>query len=126
MASVAAASRFALAVAVGCACILGPILDFVDGVSPRGAVLDAAVAVALVTLPITYLLGVVLVFLHVTPAAAAVPPGASRRLAGLACAVASALLAVPLVAYFLLLAGAVTIAVAARRRDAASEMRHHD
>lgn len=107
-ASAAGAAKFALTVAVGCACILFPILEFQDGVSPRGAVLDAAVAVVLVTLPITFLLGVILVFLHVTPAPA-VPPGASRRLAGLACAMASALLAalvVPLVAVAFVFLGA--------------------
>nr|TKW19681.1 hypothetical protein SEVIR_4G036200v2 [Setaria viridis]TKW19682.1 hypothetical protein SEVIR_4G036200v2 [Setaria viridis] len=108
MASVAGAAKFALAVALGCAYILTPILDFLDGVSPRSAVLDAAVAVVLVTLPITYLLGVILVFLHVTPAPP-MPPGTPRQLAGLACTFAStllAVLAVPLVA-FMFLAGAV-------------------
>ncbi|CAN6221777.1 unnamed protein product [Urochloa humidicola] len=104
MASISAAARFALAVAVGCACILSPILD---GVSPRSAVLDAAVAIALITLPITFFLGVILVFVHVTPEPL-VSPGASRRLAVLAYAVASALLAalaVPLVAFVFLGAG---------------------
>ncbi|PAN25306.1 hypothetical protein PAHAL_4G291500 [Panicum hallii] len=90
MASVAAAGEFALAVALGCAYILAPILDSLEGISPRSAALDAAVAAALVTLPVTYLLGVVLVYLHVTPAPP-VAPGAARRLAALlACAAASA------------------------------------
>lgn len=105
----ASVAKFALAVAIGCAYILAPILDSIDGVSPRSAVLDAAVAVVLVTLSFTYLLGVILVFLHVAPAAPPMPPGAPRRLAGLACTVASTLLAVlsvPLVS-FMLLAGAV-------------------
>ncbi|OEL28072.1 hypothetical protein BAE44_0010910 [Dichanthelium oligosanthes] len=93
MASVAAVAKFALTVAVGVACILRPILDILDGVSPRSAVLDAAVAVVLVVLPITYLLGMILLFLHVIPAPA-MAPGAPRRLAGLACTVASTLLAV--------------------------------
>ncbi|CAN6178915.1 unnamed protein product [Urochloa humidicola] len=72
MASISAAAKFALAVAVGCACILSPILD-------GRAVLDAAVAIVLITLPITFFLGVILVFVHVTrrrswPRA---PPGGS-------------------------------------------------
>ncbi|KAF8697923.1 hypothetical protein HU200_035420 [Digitaria exilis] len=107
--SVAGAARLAIAVALGCAYILGPILESLDGVSPRSPVLDVAVGVVHVTLPVTYLLGVVLVYLHVmTPAA---PPhvhsGVSRRLAGLACAVAFVLVvAVTLVAFCLLRAGA--------------------
>ncbi|KAF8726468.1 hypothetical protein HU200_019654 [Digitaria exilis] len=107
-ASVTAAARLALAVALGCAYILAPILESLDGdgVSPcrRSPVLDAAASVVLVTLPITYLLGVVLVYLHVTPAPPPLPQGVSRRLAGLASALV-AVLAVALVAFCLLRAG---------------------
>ena len=106
MVSLADAAKLALTVTLGISCILKPILDFLDGISPRRPILDVAVAVVLVTLPAAYLMGVILVYLHVIPPAA-VPRGASRQLATLACTAASALLvalAVPLVA-FLFLAG---------------------
>jgi hypothetical protein len=63
-----AAAKFAVCVAVGCAYILKPILGFINGTmpSPRSPVLDFAVAVALVTLPATYLMGVTLLYVHVT------------------------------------------------------------
>lgn len=99
-----AAAKFAVCVAVGCAYILKPILGFINGTmpSPRSPVLDFAVAVALVTLPATYLMGVTLLYVHVTPPRA---PGALGRVADLACTLAFALL-VALVAFLLLVASA--------------------
>jgi hypothetical protein len=97
------AAKFAICVAVGCAYILKPILDFINGMpSPRSPVLDFAVAVALVTLPLTYLTGLTLLYVHVTPPRA---PGALGRVADLACTLAFALL-VALVAFLLLVASA--------------------
>jgi hypothetical protein len=100
-----AAAKFAVCVAVGCAYILKPILGFINGTmpSPRSPVLDFAVAVALVTLPATYLMGVTLLYVHVTPPRA--PGGALGRVAYLACTLAFALL-VALVAFLLLVASA--------------------
>jgi hypothetical protein len=92
-------AKFAICVAVGCACILKPLLDFVNGMSPRSPVLDFAVAVVTVTLPVTYIAGVILLYIHVTPPAAAAKPGAVRRFADLARALAFALIA----AFFLFL-----------------------
>ncbi|KAK3131865.1 hypothetical protein QOZ80_6AG0512550 [Eleusine coracana subsp. coracana] len=100
-----AAAKFAITVAVGCACILEPILTFINGINPRSPVLDAAVAVVLVVLPAIYLMGVILMYVQVTPQAAAPQPGALRRFADLACALAFLLLLALAAFLFLAMAG---------------------
>ncbi|KAK3128632.1 hypothetical protein QOZ80_6BG0464470 [Eleusine coracana subsp. coracana] len=101
-----AAAKFAITVAVGCACILEPILTFINGISPRSPVLDAAVAFVLVVLPVIYLMGVILMYVQVTPQAAAPQPGgALRRFADLACALAFLLILALAAFLFLAMAG---------------------
>ncbi|CAN6202194.1 unnamed protein product [Urochloa humidicola] len=70
----------ALYIAVGCAEVLKPLLDFLleGACAARSPVLDAAAAAVVLTVPVAYLAGVVLLYLHVAPAAAgaALPPAA--------------------------------------------------
>lgn len=59
----------ALCIAVGCAEILRPVLDFLSGASARTPMLDAAAAAVVLTIPMAYLTGVIFLHLHVAPAA---------------------------------------------------------
>ncbi|CAL5044017.1 unnamed protein product [Urochloa decumbens] len=61
----------ALYIAVGCAEVLKPLLDFVLAANERSPVLDAAAAAVVITVPVAYLAGVMLLYLHVAPAAGA-------------------------------------------------------
>ncbi|CAL5046588.1 unnamed protein product [Urochloa decumbens] len=63
----------ALYIAVGCAEVLKPLLDFLGGDHARSPVLDAAAAAVVITVPVAYLAGVMLLYLHVAPAAAGAP-----------------------------------------------------
>jgi predicted PurR-regulated permease PerM len=115
MADLNAAPQFALCVALGISYILKPLLDFLDDGAnkPRSPVLELAVAVLIATLPLAYLMGILLLQLQVAPGApapAAVPPapGEARRLACFACTVVSAVLAVltvALIAFWFLTGG---------------------
>ncbi|CAL5046590.1 unnamed protein product [Urochloa decumbens] len=74
----------ALYIAVGCAEILKPLLDFLQGARGRSPVLDAAAAAVVITVPVAYLAGIILLYLHVASAAAAaagapMPPAALGR-----------------------------------------------
>ncbi|CAD6339930.1 unnamed protein product [Miscanthus lutarioriparius] len=109
MADLNAAPQFALCVALGISNILKPLLDFLDDGAnkPLSPVLEFAVAVLIPTLPLAYLMGILLLQLQAAPA---VPPapGAARRLACFACTVVSAvlaLLAVALIAFWFLTGG---------------------
>ncbi|CAN6164731.1 unnamed protein product [Urochloa humidicola] len=68
----------ALYIVVGCAEILKPLLDFLGETRERSPVLDAVAAAVVLTVPMAYLAGVLLLYLHVAPAAAgaALPPAA--------------------------------------------------
>lgn len=60
----------ALCIAAGCAKILKPLLHFLEGSPARGPALDAAVLFVGLTIVLSYLAGVVLLYyLHVTLAA---------------------------------------------------------
>ena len=104
MADLNDAAQFSLCVALGISYILKPLLDFLDGANkPLSPVLEFAVAVLIATLPLAYLMGILLLQLQVAPGAPApaVPPapqGAARRLACFACTLVSAVLAVLAVA----------------------------
>ena len=109
MADLNDAAQFALCVALGISYILKPLLDFLDDGAnkPLSPVLEFAVAVLIPTLPLAYLMGILLLQLQAAPA---VPPapGAARRLACFACTVVSAvlaLLAVALIAFWFLTGG---------------------
>ena len=114
MADLNDAAQFALCVALGISYILKPLLDFLDGANkPLSPVLEFAVAVLIATLPLAYLMGILLLQLQVAPGAPgpAVPPapqGAARRLACFACTLVSAVLAVlsvALIAFWFLTGG---------------------
>ncbi|XP_066378445.1 uncharacterized protein [Miscanthus floridulus] len=112
MADLNAGPQFALCVALGISNILKPLLDFLDDGAnkPLSPVLEFAVAVLIPTLPLAYLMGILLLQLQVAPAAPAVPPapGAARRLSCFACTLVSAvlaLLAVALIAFWFLTGG---------------------
>ncbi|CAN6164729.1 unnamed protein product [Urochloa humidicola] len=61
-----------ICVAVGGAEILKPLFGFLEGAPARGPALDAAAAAAaILALPVAYLAGVTLIYLHVTQAAGA-------------------------------------------------------
>ncbi|CAN6202193.1 unnamed protein product [Urochloa humidicola] len=93
MAELNDAPRFAL----GISYIIKPLLDFL-----RGGAVDAAVAVLLVALTFAYLTSIVLLQLRLAP------PAPARRFACLACTMVAALLvvlAVPLIAFWLLIGG---------------------
>ncbi|CAN6178918.1 unnamed protein product [Urochloa humidicola] len=60
-----------ICVAVGGAEILKPLFGFLEGAPARGPALDAAAAAAILALPVAYLAGVTLIYLHVTQAAEA-------------------------------------------------------
>jgi len=102
MADLNDAAQFALCVALGISYILKPLLDFVDGATkPLSPVIEFAVAVLIATLPLAYLMGILLLQLQVAP-------GAARRLACFACTVVSAVLAVlavALIAFWFLTGG---------------------
>ncbi|KXG19544.1 uncharacterized protein LOC110430878 isoform X2 [Sorghum bicolor] len=108
MADLNDAAQFALCVALGISYILKPLLDFVDGATkPLSPVLEFAVAVLIATLPLAYLMGILLLQLQVAPGAPAAP-GPARRLACFACTVVSAVLAVlavALIAFWFLTGG---------------------
>jgi hypothetical protein len=73
----------ALYIAVGCAEILKPLLDFLRETPSRGPALDAAAAAVVLAVPVAYLAGIVLIYLHGATATAAVPvaPAALGRFA---------------------------------------------
>jgi len=112
MADLNDAPRFALCVALGISLIIKPLLECLDGADPPpGPALHAAVALVLVLLPFAYLASIVLLQLRVAPRAPALPlpPDPAQQAAGrfacLACTMVSAMLvvlAVPLVAFWLL------------------------
>ncbi|CAN6202192.1 unnamed protein product [Urochloa humidicola] len=102
MAELNDAPRFALCVALGISYIIKPLLEFVHGAAPLSPTLHAAVAVLLVALPFAYLTSIVLLQLRLAP------PAPARRFACLACTMVAALLvvlAVPLIAFWLLIGG---------------------
>ncbi|CAN6178919.1 unnamed protein product [Urochloa humidicola] len=70
----------ALHIAIGCAGILKPLVDFLGEARERSPVLDAAAAAVVLTVPVAYLAGVILLYLHIAPAAA-LPPAAIGRFA---------------------------------------------
>ncbi|KAF8697924.1 hypothetical protein HU200_035421 [Digitaria exilis] len=109
MADLNEAAQFALCVAVGVSYIIKPVLEYLAGAGPPSPLLDAALAVVLVALPFTYLVGILLLQLRLAPAQAMPPlPAPARQFACLACTMVSALLvtlAVPLVAWWLLAGG---------------------
>ncbi|CAN6164730.1 unnamed protein product [Urochloa humidicola] len=70
----------ALYIASGCAGVLKPLLDFLQHTHARSPVLDAAAAAVVLTVPVAYLAGIMLLYLHIAPAAA-LPPAAIGRFA---------------------------------------------
>ena len=107
MADLNDAAQLALCVALGVSYIIKPVLEFLAGAgaNPPSPLLHAALAVVLVALPFSYLVGILLQ-LQLAPARALPPaPAPARRFACLACTMVSALLitlSVPLVALWLL------------------------
>ena len=114
MADLNDAPRFALCVALGISLIIKPLLESLDGADPPPSpAIHAAVAVVLALLPFAYLASIVLLQLRLAPPAPPFPPPPAPvhagRFACPACTMASALLvvlAVPLVAFWLLAGGA--------------------
>ncbi|KAG2610146.1 uncharacterized protein LOC120702923 [Panicum virgatum] len=106
MADLNDAPRFALCVALGVSLIIKPLLESLRGADPPpGSAVHAAVAVVLVLLPFAYLASIVLLQLRLAPPD---PAQQARRFACLACTLVSALLvvlAVPLVAFWLVADG---------------------
>ncbi|TKW19683.1 hypothetical protein SEVIR_4G036300v4 [Setaria viridis] len=109
MAELNDAPRFALCVALGVSYIIKPLLEFLEGATPLGPVLHAAVGVVLVALPFAYLMSIVLLQLRLAPVQALPPdPAPARRFACLACTMVAAVLvvlAVPLIALWFLAGG---------------------
>ncbi|CAL5046592.1 unnamed protein product [Urochloa decumbens] len=104
MAELNDAPRFALCVALGISYIIKPLLEFLRGAAPPSPAIDAAVAILLVALPFAYLVSIVLLQLRLAPPL----PAPARQFACLACTMVAALLvvlAVPLVALWLLAGG---------------------
>ncbi|XP_066374215.1 uncharacterized protein [Miscanthus floridulus] len=70
-AEVREAGMVALLIGYGCAEILKPLFSFLEGAPARGPVFDTAVLFVVLTVVMAYLAGVVLLYLHATPASAA-------------------------------------------------------